>query len=75
MKTFEQILDLVTELPLDQQKLLIEIVERRTANMQRKELAISAQEALAEFRTGNLKPQTAQEAIVELRTYLNDSEI
>ena len=42
--------------------------------MRRKELASSSQEALAEFRTVNLKPQTAIEAIAELRTYLNNNE-
>ncbi len=60
--------------PLEQQELLIEIVQRRTTELRRKELASSTQEALAEFRTGNLKAQTAREAIAELRTYLNTSE-
>jgi hypothetical protein len=74
INTFEEVLNLVTELPLDQQELLINILQRRIADMRRKELAISSQEALAEFRTGNLKPQTAIEAIAELRTYLNTNE-
>jgi hypothetical protein len=74
INTFEEVLNLVTELPLDQQELLINILQRRIADMRRKELASSSQEALAEFRTGNLKPQTAIEAIAELRTYLNTNE-
>ncbi|HEY9703117.1 MAG TPA: hypothetical protein V6C58_11760 [Allocoleopsis sp.] len=75
MNTFEQVLDLVTELPLDQQEILIEIVQHRTAQMRRKELAAESQTALVEFRKGNLKPQTAEEAIMELRTYLNTPEV
>jgi hypothetical protein len=74
INTFEEVLNLVTELSVDQQELLISILQRRIADMRRKELASSSQEALAEFRTGNLKPQTAIEAIAELRTYLNTNE-
>jgi len=72
MNTFEEVLDLVNELPLEQQELLINILRLRTADSKRKELAKSSQEGLAEFRTGNLKAQTANEAIADLRSYLND---
>ena len=74
MKTFEQVLDLVTELSLEQQELLIDIVKKRTIQMRRQELVRSSQEALAEFKTGNLKAQTANEAIEELRHYFDNSE-
>ena len=74
MKTFEEVVDLVTELSLDHQELLIDILQHRTAEIKRKELAKSSQEALTEFREGNLKTQTANEAIAELRNYLNNSE-
>ena len=74
MKTFEQALDLVNELPLEQQELLIEIVKKRTIEMHRQELVKSSQEAFAEFKSDNLKVQTAEEAIADLRNYLNDSE-
>lgn len=74
MNTFEEILDLVTELPLEQQEQLIKIVKRRATDMRRKELANASQEALAEFRAGHLKAQTANEAIAELRIYLNSPE-
>jgi len=74
MRTFEEVLELVTELPVEQQELLIELVRRRTIDTRRRELARLSQEALAEFKTGNLKSQTATEAIAELRTYLKDKE-
>lgn len=65
---------MVTELPLEQQELLIDIVQRRTINIRRQELARTSQEALTEFRSGTLKAQTADEAIVELRQFLNTAE-
>ncbi len=74
INTFEQVLNLVTELPLAQQELLIDILQRRTAERRRKELANSSHVALAEFRSGNLKAQTATEALAELRTYLNTAD-
>ncbi|MGB3492244.1 MAG: hypothetical protein WBA57_05925 [Elainellaceae cyanobacterium] len=74
MSTFEQILDGVADLPLDQQELLIEIVKHRTTAARRQELAKTSQEALAEYRTGQLQPQTSQEAIAELRAYLESTE-
>ncbi|MGF1513542.1 MAG: hypothetical protein ACFB5Z_07590 [Elainellaceae cyanobacterium] len=74
MSTFEQVLDMVTELPLSQQEMLIDIVQRRTANARRQELAKTSQEALAEFRASQLKAQTATEAIAELRAYLDKPE-
>ena len=54
MNTFEQILDQVSELLLDQQELLIDSVQRRTRDARRQELAKTSQEALAEYRTGKL---------------------
>jgi hypothetical protein len=74
MSTFEQALDMVAELPLEQQELLIDIVQHRTAEARRQELTRTSQEALAEYRSDNLKPQTACEAIAELQTYLDAAE-
>lgn len=73
--TFEQVLDLVSELPVDQQKLLIEIVQHRTTEQRRKEIAQDCRKALEEFRQGNLKPLTAEEAILELTNYLHTPDI
>lgn len=74
MATFEQALEIVDELPLEQQELLIDILQRRTNALQRQELAKTSQEALAEFRSGILKPQTSEEAIAELSSYLDAAE-
>jgi hypothetical protein len=72
--TFEQILEQISELPIDQQELLIEIIKRRTADERRKVLAQDSLEALEEFRRLNLKGLTAREAIIELRNYLDQCE-
>ena len=74
MSTFEQVLELVGDLPLDQQELLIDIVQRRAIEARRQELARTSQEALEEFHSGTLQAQTATEAIAELRNYLDSPE-
>ena len=74
MTTFEQTLDIVDELSLEQQELLIDILQRRTLSIRRQELARTSQEALSEYRSGILKPLTANEVIAELDTYLDTPE-
>ncbi|MGQ4647207.1 hypothetical protein [Lyngbya aestuarii] len=75
MSTFEQVLDQISELPIDQQELLIEIVKRRTVEQRRKVLARESHEALAEFKAGQFQSLTATEAIAELRSYVNSPEL
>ena len=74
MITFEQTFDIVNELSLEQQELLIDILQRRTLSIRRQELARTSQEALSEYRSGILKPLTANEVIAELDTYLDTPE-
>jgi hypothetical protein len=74
MITFEEALDLVSQLPIEQQEMLVDIVKRRYLEIHRKELAEEYFEALAEYREGNLIPQTAQSAISDLRSYLSNLE-
>jgi hypothetical protein len=74
MVTFEQVLDEVAELSLEQQELLIKIVSQRNSENRRKQLAKESQEAFAEFKQGNLSPQTVEDAIADLRNYLNFTE-
>lgn len=72
MPTFEQILAGVSELPLEQQELLIEIVKRRIGDERRRILAQESLEALAEFKAGHLKVLTVAETIAELRGDLDE---
>jgi hypothetical protein len=74
MLTFEEILEQVSELPLDRQELLIEIIQRRMSDRRRQVLAAESHAALEEFKTSQLKPLSAQEAIAEIRNFLDSSE-
>ncbi len=69
MLTFEEILEQVSELPLDRQELLIEIIQRRMTDKRRQILAAESHTALEEFKTSQLKPLSSQEAIAELRSF------
>jgi hypothetical protein len=72
MITFEEALDLVSQLPIEQQEMLVDIVKRRYLEIRRKELAEECFEALAEYREGKLIPKTAQAAISDLHNYLSN---
>jgi hypothetical protein len=74
MVTLEQVLDTVMQLPLEQQEMLIEILHNRHIEQRREEIAQNAQEVLADFRGGKLKPQSVNDVITELRTTLDEVE-
>ena len=73
MTTLQQALDVVSQLPRDQQAMLADIVRSRLIELQRQEIAQEAQEAMTEFRSGQLQPQSAANAIAELRTFLGQN--
>lgn len=72
MTTLDRALATVMQLSLDQQELLIEIVRQRHLEASRDEIARDAQESIAAFKAGKLKPQSAEAVIAELRRSLND---
>lgn len=74
MITFESALDAVSQLSIEQQEILIDILRKRNAEVRRKEILEECREGLAEYRSGVLVSQTAAVAIVDLRSYLNDAE-
>ena len=65
--TLEKVIEVAEELPTEQQDMLIEIMQKRRIEQRRSEIAEDAQLALAVFRRGELKPQTAKAVIAELR--------
>ena len=75
MITFESALDAVSQLSLEQQEILIDILRKRNAEVRRKEILEECREGLAEYQSGILKSQTAEAAIMDLRSYLNDAEV
>jgi hypothetical protein len=72
MTTLDRALATVMQLSLDQQELLIEIVRQRHLEASRDEIARDAQESIAAFKAGKLKPQSAEAVIAELRRSLDD---
>jgi uncharacterized protein (DUF305 family) len=74
MVTLDQALDTAMQLLPDQQEMLIQILRNRRIESQREEIAQNAQLSISAFHSGQLKPQTAEEAISELRQSLNDVE-
>lgn len=74
MLTLDQTLDAAMQLPSDQQEMLIQILQNRRIETQREEIAQNAKFSIAAFHAGELKVQTAEEAISELRQSLNDIE-
>jgi len=67
MTTLDQILDIVMELPEEQQEMLVDIVQHRRLEAQRKEIAKAASESLVAFHAGHLKPQPVDDIIAKLR--------
>ncbi len=75
MITFADALDVVSQLPIEQQEELIDIIKRRNAEARRRQILEECREGLSEYRSGNLKPQTAEEVIADLRSYLESPEL
>ncbi|HEY9772162.1 MAG TPA: hypothetical protein V6C71_27260 [Coleofasciculaceae cyanobacterium] len=74
MMSLDKVLDEAMDLPLEQQEMLIQILQRRMIERRRDEIATDAAATLAEFRAGKLKAQTANEAIASLRESLQSDE-
>jgi hypothetical protein len=72
--TFESVLEAVSQLPREQQEILADIVKKRCVEVRRQEFLRECQEGLAEYREGNLKSMTVEEAITELHRYLQEDE-
>jgi hypothetical protein len=71
---FGKVLDDVMNLPVEQRRELMEILERREVEGWREETARDAAEARRAFHAGELKPQTADELIADLERDLNEDD-
>lgn len=74
MITFENALDAVSQLSIDQQEMLIDIIRKRNTELRRNQILEECREGLVEYRSGLLKPMTAEDAIADLHSYLDESE-
>jgi hypothetical protein len=74
MSTLDQVLESALQLSDEQQEMLIKILQNRNYQSRRAEISEDAQQSLADFRAGKLRPQSAQDVIAELRQSLDDAE-
>ena len=75
MNLLRQVLDEIAQLPDDQQEMLIKILQQRRHESRREEIARDAQQSLNDFRLGELRSQSAQEAILELRQFSGEIDV
>lgn len=71
--TLDEAIDTVMQLSFEQQEMLLDIIRRRHIEDRRREMARDAQESIAAFHAGQLKPQPVTEIITELRQSLDDA--
>lgn len=64
--TFDQVLDAVEHLPVDQQVDLIEVMQRRLAERGRQRIVQEASEARAEFASGQAKRTSVEDLMREI---------
>jgi hypothetical protein len=74
MVTLASAIEVVEQLPTDQQDLLVQIIRNRQIERRRDEIAQNGREALVAYRAGELKSYTAEEAIAQLRSILDSPE-
>lgn len=70
--TLNQAIDTVTQLPLQQQEMLLDILQHRLCEARRDEIAEAARQAQADFRQGRLTAQSADAVIQALHQSLDD---
>jgi hypothetical protein len=71
MSTLENVIEMASQLTDEQQQTLFDLFKQKIITRRRQEIARDAQITLEDYRVGNLKLMTAEEAIADLREYLN----
>ena len=64
--TFDQAINIVDQLPYEQQEMLIDIFRKRLIEADRQRIARDAQDSLNAFRQGQFTAQSADQVIKEL---------
>jgi hypothetical protein len=72
--TLDQAIETAMQLPPEQRAILLEVLRSRQIESRRQEIAEDAQESMAIFKSGHLKPQSAAEVIQELHQTLQEPE-
>ena len=74
MISLDYAIDTVKQLPIEQQKMLIDIFYHKHLKKRRKEIVADAKKSIANFRSGKLQPKSVKEIISELRMTLNGAD-
>ena len=74
MSTLDQVLQMALQLPYEQQRILIQILQNRQHESRRAEIATDAQQTLTDFRVGKFQCQSAEEVVAVLRQSLHEPE-
>ena len=74
MATLEQALDTASQLPVEQQEMLAEILRQRQHEAWRRRTAVEARESIAAFHEGHLPAQSAETIIAQLRAGMDSPE-
>ena len=74
MQTLDQLIENAWQLPYEQQETLIRVLRNRQSESRRSEIAADAQQSLADFRAGKLRPRSSEEVIASLRQSLSEPE-
>jgi hypothetical protein len=75
MITLASAIEIVEQLPTDQQDILVQIIRDRQIERRREEIAQNGYETLAAYRAGELKSYTAKEAIAQIRNILDSPDV
>lgn len=70
MTTLDRVLDAVMELDRDQQEMLLDILRRRRIDDRRAQIAEAAREGRAAYRSGEIRPEKADDLIRRLHQSL-----
>ena len=69
MATFNEVLESVEELSLEEKNILVEILQKRLIEQRREQLFNEVTEAIEEYESGKLKPMTVDEIMKEIRSW------
>jgi hypothetical protein len=64
--TFDELLDTIDQLPIDQQETLVEVIQRRLIDLRRQEIAKHASEAHTLYSTGKLPHGTVDDLLADM---------
>ena len=66
--TFDEVLDVIEHLPVEQQANLVEVVRRRLAERGRQRIVADAREARAEHAAGNTRAMSVDDLMREIES-------